>query len=77
MYTIGKICERTVICAGTETTVQQAAKLMREHHVGSLVVVDAAAEGKRPLGIVTDRDIVVEVSALDLDVKVMTVGDIA
>ena len=77
MYTIGKICERMVICAGTETTVQQAAKLMREHHVGSLVVVDAAAEGKRPLGIVTDRDIVVEVSALDLDVKVMTVGDIA
>lgn len=77
MYTIGMICERNVICAGADTTVQNAAKLMREHHVGSLVVVDVAAGGRRPLGIVTDRDIVVEVSALDLDPKVMTVGDIA
>jgi CBS domain-containing protein len=77
MYTIGMICERNVICTGTDTTVQDAAKLMREHHVGSLVVVDVAAGGRRPLGIVTDRDIVVEVSALDLDPKVMTVGDIA
>ena len=77
MYTIGMICERDVICTGADTTVQNAAKLMREKHVGSLVVVDAAAGGRRPLGIVTDRDIVVEVSALDLDPKVMTVGDIA
>ena len=77
MYTIGRICERSVVCTGAETTVQHAAKLMREHHVGSLVVVETAAGGRRPLGIVTDRDIVVEVSALDLDAKVMTVGDIA
>jgi len=77
MYTIGMICERNVICAGADTTIQSAAKLMREQHVGSLVVMDAAAGGRRPLGIVTDRDIVVEVSALDLDPKVLTVGDIA
>ncbi|NBR28300.1 MAG: CBS domain-containing protein [Betaproteobacteria bacterium] len=77
MYTIGMICERNVICAGADTTVQNAAKLMREYHVGSLVVVDVAAGGRRPVGIVTDRDIVVEVSALDLDPKVLTVGDIA
>jgi CBS domain-containing protein len=49
---------------------------MREYHVGDLVVVDES-EGRRvPVGIVTDRDIVVGVLALGLDPAVLTVGDI-
>lgn len=76
MTTIGTICERDVICAGSETTVQAAAKLMRHHHVGCLVIVDQSDGRRVPVGIVTDRDIVVEVSALDLDPNVITIGDI-
>jgi len=73
---IGDICIRDVVYTGRDTTVQAAAKLMRHYHVGSLVVVDYF-EGKRvPIGIVTDRDIVVEVIATELDPKVLTVGDI-
>ncbi len=50
---------------------------MRQHHVGSLVVVVERDGRREPVGIVTDRDIVIEVSALDLDPNVLTVGDIA
>jgi CBS domain-containing protein len=53
----------------------EAAKLMRERHVGSLVVVESADNGRVPVGIVTDRDIVVEVLAKDLDYRKLSVGD--
>lgn len=76
MITIGTICERDVICAGAETTVQAAAKLMRRHHVGCIVIIEPSGERRIPAGIVTDRDIVMEVSALDLDPNVITIGDI-
>ena len=74
---IGEICNREVVFVSRETTVAAAAKLMRHHHVGSLVVVDEVTGGRRvPVGIVTDRDVVVEITAMDLDPAVITVGDI-
>lgn len=73
---IGEICNREVVYAARDTTVQAAAKLMRHYHVGSLVIVDDLAGKRIPVGIVTDRDIVVEVDATDLDPKVITIGDI-
>mgnify|MGYP001610500650 CR=1 FL=1 len=74
--TIGQICNREVVFTARDTTVQAAAKLMRHHHVGTVVVVDEM-EGRRvPAGIVTDRDIVIEVNAVDLNPAVITVGDI-
>lgn len=73
---IGQLCNRDVAFAGRETTINAAAKLMRHYHVGSLVVVDDLAGKRVPVGIVTDRDLVVEVEAMDLDPKVITVGDI-
>jgi CBS domain-containing protein len=77
MTTIASICNRSVAFTTRETTVAAAAKLMRHGHVGSLVVVDRMNGGKRmPIGIVTDRDIVVEVIATGLDPAVITVGDI-
>lgn len=73
---IGEICTREVIVAAEDTSVESAAELMRRYHVGDLVVTKDL-DGKRvPLGIVTDRDIVVEVVAAGLDPKALTVGDI-
>ena len=73
---IGEICNREVVYVNRDVTVHAACKLMRHYHVGSLVVVDEA-DGKRvPVGILTDRDIVVEIDAMDLDPKVITAGDI-
>jgi CBS domain-containing protein len=74
---IGEICTRVTVVTTRETTVAEAARLMRQHHVGSLVVVDQVNGGKRvPVGIVTDRDAVVEVMATGLDPNAITVGDI-
>ena len=73
---IGEICNREVVYINRDVTVHAACKLMRHYHVGSLVVVDET-DGKRlPVGILTDRDIVVEIDAMDLDAKVITAGDI-
>ncbi|OGB32441.1 MAG: signal transduction protein [Burkholderiales bacterium RIFCSPLOWO2_12_FULL_61_40] len=58
-----------------DASAQMVAQVMRKHHVGALVVVDAA-EKTRPLGIVTDRDLVLELVAEGLDPAVFTAGDI-
>jgi len=75
--TISSICRRDIAFTTRETTVAAAAKLMRHGHVGSLVVVEQMNGGRRvPVGIVTDRDIVVDVIATGLDPATITVGDI-
>jgi len=56
--------------------VTEAAELMRNHHVGDLVVVEKAGEATRPVGIITDRDIVIEVMAQKIDPDSLTVKDI-
>ena len=77
MTNVGEICKRDVVCASRDTTVASAAKLLRHHHVGSLIVVEPMnGDGRMPVGVVTDRDIVIEVTAVDLDPNVITVGDI-
>ena len=73
---VGEICSRIVVTAERGMPVQQAAKLMRDHHVGALVVTEGSAGSRRPIGIVTDRDMVVEVVAADVDYRTLTVGDI-
>jgi CBS domain-containing protein len=73
---IGEISTvQTVYCKRDET-VQGAALLMRKHHVGDLVVVDQPDMQPIPVGIVTDRDIVVSVIALGLDPSSLQVGDV-
>jgi CBS domain-containing protein len=77
MANIGEICNREVIVTTADTTVAAAAKLMRQYHVGTVVVCERTNGEKRiPLGIVTDRDIVVEVVAPELRADTITVGDI-
>jgi CBS domain-containing protein len=72
---IGEICTVQTVYCEREETVQGAAMLMRKHHVGDLVVVEPNGE-RVPVGIVTDRDIVVSVIALGLDPTSLLVGDI-
>ena len=74
--TIGDVCNRDVVYVNRDVTVHAACKLIRHYHVGSLVVVDEVDGLRVPVGILTDRDIVVEVNALDLDARVITAGDI-
>jgi len=71
---IGEICNREVVFARQNESVRSAALLMREHHVGSLVVVDESGGKRIPAGILTDRDIAVGVVALGLDPEATLVG---
>jgi CBS domain-containing protein len=74
--TLSELATPIVVTATPETTATQAAQLMRTHHVGSLVVVDEGAAVGKPLGIVTDRDLVLAVLAEELDPGLFTVGDV-
>lgn len=70
---IGEICSREVVFVAMNESVADAARLMREHHVGSLVVASGDAKRRVPVGIVTDRDVAVGVVALGLDPEATTV----
>ncbi|SFF09505.1 CBS domain-containing protein [Nitrosomonas sp. Nm166] len=74
--TIGEICNREVIVIQQDETILEAAKLMRQYHVGAIIVVDKPNGRRVPVGMVTDRDLVVEILATELDETVITVGDI-
>ena len=74
--TIEAICNREVITVQRDATVLHAAMLMREYHVGDVVVIKNHKNKVVPIGIVTDRDLVMEVVATELDCRVITVGDI-
>ena len=74
--TAGELCNREVVFAYRDTRLVEAAKLMREHHVGSIVVVVDRLSERVPVGILTDRDISVAVVAKELDPRGLTVGDV-
>lgn len=69
------IANTIVAVVEPETTALQTARLMRKHHVGALVVVETH-DRTRPIGIVTDRDLVLAVMAEELDPAVFTASDI-
>jgi CBS domain-containing protein len=73
---VGEICNREVVIAQKALSVVDAAQLMRKHHVGDLVVVEEKNGRRHPVGIVTDRDIVVEVVAAGVNPDALKVGDI-
>lgn len=73
---ISEICNREVVIVQRDNTVREAAQLMRQHHVGDVVVVEDRGKVRVPVGIVTDRDLVVEIMAPAIDQAVITVGDI-
>jgi CBS domain-containing protein len=73
---IGEICSRDVVFCHRNAPVRAVAELMRELHVGAIVVVDEANGRRTPAGVVTDRDIVVEVVAAGLNPEAPTAGDI-
>ena len=74
--TAGDLCKRKVTVAYRHTSLLAAAQLMREDHVGALVVVDDANGSRLVRGVVTDRDIVMSVVATGLDPEPLCLEDI-
>ena len=73
----GEYCSRDVAIIGRTDSVVKAAKLMLEYHVGNVVVVESKKGEQVPVGILTDRDIVMGVVAKDVDINTVLVEDIA
>lgn len=73
---IGELCNREVIIIRADESIQEAVKLMRQHNVGDLVVVEQRGLNVVPVGILTDRDLVIEIMAKAVDPQSVTVGDI-
>jgi CBS domain-containing protein len=72
---MGEICNRIVVYTYQNMSISDAARIMREQHVGSLVVVEETDQGRAVVGMLTDRDIAVAVVARDLDAKTLRVAD--
>jgi hypothetical protein len=66
---IGEICSREVVFIARNESVADAARLMRQHHIGSVVVADRTGGRIIPAGMITDRDVTVGVVALGLDAE--------
>lgn len=73
---VGGICNRAVVFAYKHMSVAEAARLMREQHVGSLVVIEETDNGRVVIGMLTDRDIAIAVVALDFNAQTLRVADV-
>jgi len=74
--TAGEYCNREVVITEKNSSAADAAILMRQHHVGDLVVVEKLQDKTLPVGIITDRDLVIEVLAQKVDPDALSVQDI-
>lgn len=73
---IAQICSRGVVIASPDDSLRTVAELMRVHHVGSVIVTRDDAGLCRPLGIITDRDIVLALVAKDVSPDAVSAGDV-
>lgn len=75
---VGQMCQRNAVTVQASDEIVTAARLMRDKHVGFLVVVEPAVQEGAvvPVGVITDRDIVVSTIALGVDPKTLSVGDV-
>ena len=75
---VGDICGRNVVTVREFEELAVAAQLMREHHIGYLIVVEPNIADRMvvPVGVITDRDIVVWVVAQGADPRTLRVGDV-
>ena len=74
---IRSICRRNLVTVDAASSLAHAAGLMREHHVGFLIVTSNVAQEQRVNGVVTDRDLVIDAMARGLDASRVPVGELA
>lgn len=76
MTNLKNLCNRHVVHIEADATVQEAAQLMREKHVGDVVVVEGKRGILQPIGMLTDRDIVTLVVGEDITPQNLRVSDV-
>src|SRR5690606_4226315 len=73
---VNSVCNHNVATSARDADVLAAAVRMREEHVGTLIVVESRGAASAPIGIITDRDIVVGIVARQVSPESVTVGDL-
>lgn len=71
------ICRTDIVTAEEHTSLYEVSKLMREHHIGDVVITQSGDRTHKPIGMLTDRDIVVHGIACDIDLNRVTAGDLS
>ena len=74
---VGEICTTEVVCCRPQTSALEAAKLMRHKHVGDVVLVSDPEQERMPVGIVTDRDLAIEVLGTGRDASSVPLSELA
>lgn len=72
---VGQHCKRRVVCINSTADIVDAARMMREEHVGFLIVYEQGDDLRKPIGVLTDRDVVLGVVAKEVDAHSVTVRD--
>jgi len=73
---VARIYTRSVVSVPRSSSLQQAAVLMRQYHVGALLVTEDEPDTDRAIGIVTDRDLVVQAMAEGIGPEALTVDEV-
>lgn len=73
---VDRIYTRNIASLPITANVERAAALMYSAHVGAIVVTDGSPEGSRAVGVLTDRDIVIQTLARGYDAREFTVGEL-
>lgn len=74
--TVSECCKHLAVSISGKADIVEAARLMREAHVGFLVVFEQGDDLKRPIGVLTDRDVVLEVMAREVSPHSVRVEDV-
>lgn len=69
-------CRSETAVISKDASIPDAARLMRNHHVGEVIVVEQMDGKSVPVGILTDRDLVLEIIAMDINMEKITVGNV-
>lgn len=73
---VGEVCNREVTVMDRSESVHEAVVLMRQNHVGDVVVTENRDGNPVPVGILTDRDVLIEVVAKGVAPENLLVGDV-
>lgn len=74
---LAKLCHRHVVTIHADASLRDAALAMRDQHVGALVVTQMSAGREQVVGLITDRDLIVDGMARDRDHRQTLVGQLA
>lgn len=72
---IADLCERDIVTVPASASVREAASAMRDQHVGALAVTDPY-QPDRVIGIVTDRDLVLDLLATGRPAEAQAIGGV-